>query len=116
MKIHNIIIVIFILAFIFRPELQSQTLYNGVGHINSYYQQTWNVAGLLDDMSTTTPRAVFVVKGLTSDDDVCVLRHCIIRNAGYGAYCYKASSEIRYCTIRNNTIGVYAAYGTTQQV
>jgi len=27
----------------------------------------------------------------SSDDNVCVLKHCTIQNASYGVYCYKAS-------------------------
>jgi hypothetical protein len=51
----------------------------------------------------------------SSDDDDCILEHCNIQNASYGAYCYNASPVIIYCNINNNTTGIYKAYGTTPQ-
>jgi len=51
----------------------------------------------------------------SSDDENCILEHCNIQNASYGAYCYNASPAIIYCNINNNTTGIYKAYGTTQQ-
>jgi len=30
----------------------------------------------------------------SSDDNVCLLKHCTIQNASYGVYCYKASPAI----------------------
>ena len=69
MKINCIAIVMLGFFLIFVPQAQSQTLYNGVGHIPSSHQETWNAAGLLQDMSTTTPVAVFIITGSTSDDD-----------------------------------------------
>ena len=46
MRITNIIIFSFSLIIISITEVQSQTLWNGVGHIPAYNQVTWNVAGL----------------------------------------------------------------------
>jgi len=70
MKTHCIALVIcvFLLTFV-APQAKCQTLFNGVGHIPESYQETWNVAGLLQDMSTTTPVAVFMMTGSTGDDD-----------------------------------------------
>ena len=48
----------------------------------------------------------------SSDDDECVLKYCTIQNASYGAYCYKASPDIKNCTINNNFFGIFASYGT----
>lgn len=36
----------------------SQIIWNGVGHIPTYYQETWDVAGLLNDMSAVEPKLV----------------------------------------------------------
>jgi hypothetical protein len=63
-----LVMLVFFLIIVHRA--QPQTLYNGVGHIPKGYQETWNVAGLLQDMSTTTPVKVFIMTGTTSDDDV----------------------------------------------
>lgn len=46
---------------IFALSVNAQTLWNGTGHIPSDYQETWNVAGLLQDMSTTTPKQVISI-------------------------------------------------------
>ena len=58
MRITNIIIFSFSLIIISITEVQSQTLWNGVGHIPAYNQVTWNVAGLLQDMSSVEPKLV----------------------------------------------------------
>jgi len=53
-----VLISIFMLLF---SASQAQTLYNGVGHIPTQYQETWNVAGLLKDMSTTAPKLLIEI-------------------------------------------------------
>ncbi|MBN2412115.1 right-handed parallel beta-helix repeat-containing protein [candidate division KSB1 bacterium] len=65
----NRFVLIILIFLMFISFIQAQTLYNGVGHIPSSYQQTWNVAGLLQDMSTTTPAEAFVVTGTNGDTD-----------------------------------------------
>ena len=69
MKINRSAIVMIGFFLIFVPQAQTQTLYNGVGHIPLSHQETWNVAGLLQDMSTTIPVEVFIITGSTGDDD-----------------------------------------------
>ncbi|MDZ7304878.1 MAG: glycosyl hydrolase family 28-related protein [candidate division KSB1 bacterium] len=49
--------------------IQAQTLYNGVGHIPAAYQERWNRAGLLRDMSTVEPKLVINVASLSGNDD-----------------------------------------------
>ncbi len=39
----------------------AQTLYTSVGHIPAAYQETWNEAGLLRDMSQVEPKLVIVI-------------------------------------------------------
>ena len=51
----------------------------------------------------------------SSDDENCFLQYCTIQNASYGAYCYKSSPPIKNCNINHNTIGIYKAYGASQQ-
>ena len=50
---------------------QAQTLYNGVGHIPGYYQEQWNRAGLVQDMSSVEPKKVINVAAMpgTTDSD-----------------------------------------------
>jgi hypothetical protein len=81
MKTLFYVVMIFCFFLTFAPQGQTQTLYNGIGHIPEGYQETWNVAGLLQDMSTTTPVKVFIVTGTTGDDDTefaarFILPHC----------------------------------------
>ncbi len=44
-------------------------MYNGVGHIPTNYQERWNRAGLLRDMSTVGPQLAIDVASLTGTDD-----------------------------------------------
>ncbi|MBC6951766.1 right-handed parallel beta-helix repeat-containing protein, partial [candidate division KSB1 bacterium] len=53
-------------------SVQAQTLYNGVGHIPAAYQERWNRAGLLRDMSLVEPKLVINVADLTGNDDLKV--------------------------------------------
>jgi hypothetical protein len=48
--------------------VQPQTLYNNVGHIPPSYQETWNVAGLLQDFSSTTADTVIMITGSADND------------------------------------------------
>jgi len=67
-------ITVLILVILFAQEFTyTQTLYNGIGHIPSSYQETWTNAGLLSDAPAITPKAVFVVpnmSGTTMDQKV----------------------------------------------
>ena len=56
-------VILAITSFIFFAQVQTQTLYNNVGHIPTAYQETWNVAGLLQDFSSTTADSVFMITG-----------------------------------------------------
>ena len=40
-----------------------------MGHIPYYFQVPWSEAGLMQDVSTITPVAVFVIEGTPTDDD-----------------------------------------------
>jgi len=42
-------------------KIYGQTLYNGVGHIPAAYQETWNKAGLIYEMSSGAPTMVKVI-------------------------------------------------------
>ena len=48
---------------------QAQTLYNGVGHIPGYYQEQWNRAGLVQDMSSVEPKKVINVAAMPGSTD-----------------------------------------------
>jgi hypothetical protein len=50
-------------------SIYAQSLYNGVGHIPTYYQERWNKAGLLRDMGSVEPKLVINFKNLSGDDD-----------------------------------------------
>lgn len=69
MKSRHLLLVVAFLATIVGFSVQAQTLYNGVGHIPAAYQERWNRAGLLQDMSTVEPKSVIDVASLTGTDD-----------------------------------------------
>lgn len=51
MKSDRSFLVVAFFATVIGFAAQAQTLYNGVGHIPAAYQERWNRAGLLQDMS-----------------------------------------------------------------
>ncbi len=73
MKSCRLLLVVAFFATVIGFSVQAQTLYNGVGHIPAAYQERWNRAGLLRDMSTVEPKLVINVASLTGTDDQKVL-------------------------------------------
>jgi len=69
MKSDRSFLVVAFFATVIGFAAQAQTLYNGVGHIPAAYQERWNRAGLLQDMSTVEPKLVINVASLTGTDD-----------------------------------------------
>lgn len=69
MKSLHLLLVTACLCLVSNSSIHAQTLYNGVGHIPAAYQERWNRAGLLRDMSTVEPKLVINVAGLTGTDD-----------------------------------------------
>lgn len=61
-------VILAIASFLFFAQVQTQTLYNNVGHIPTAYQETWNVAGLLQDFSSATADSVFIIAGSADND------------------------------------------------
>ena len=59
---HTIInvLVLLVLTFCVRG-IEAQILYNNVGHIPISHKEPWTHAGMLTDVSSITPKAVFVV-------------------------------------------------------
>jgi hypothetical protein len=55
------IITMILLILLAHVSAYTQTLYNGVGHIPIAYQETWNKAGLLRNMSSVGPKQVFMI-------------------------------------------------------
>ena len=49
-------------------SVHAQTLYNGIGHIPSAYQERWNKAGLLRDMSSVEPKLVINITTISGVD------------------------------------------------
>ncbi|MBN2010727.1 T9SS type A sorting domain-containing protein [candidate division KSB1 bacterium] len=69
MKKKNMIISLILLFLFTNINSYSQSLYNG-GKIPESCQETWHVAGLINDVSTITPVQVFTINaGLPTDDD-----------------------------------------------
>lgn len=62
MKCTSLLLIIVFITSVVVFSVQAQTLYNGVGHIPTYYQERWNRAGLLRDMSTVEPKLVINVE------------------------------------------------------
>ncbi len=58
MKSYRLLHVVAFFATVIGFSVQAQTLYNGVGHIPAAYQERWNRAGLLQDMSAVEPKLV----------------------------------------------------------
>ena len=56
-------VILAIASLFFYAQVQTQTLYNNVGHIPAAYQEIWNVACLLQDFSSTTADSVFMITG-----------------------------------------------------
>ena len=73
MKSYHLLLLVklFIAVFAALP-IQAQTLYNGVGHIPASYQERWNRAGLLRDMSSVEPKLVIIVANPTGPDDQAI--------------------------------------------
>ncbi|MGH7597887.1 MAG: hypothetical protein ACREOI_16180 [bacterium] len=69
MKSYRLLLLALFLGAFNGMPIQAQTLYNGVGHIPAAYQERWNRAGLLQDMSTVEPKSVIDVASLTGTDD-----------------------------------------------
>lgn len=69
MKSYRLLLIALFLGAITGLSIDAQTLYNGVGHIPAAYQERWNRAGLLQDMSTVEPKLVINVASLTGTDD-----------------------------------------------
>jgi hypothetical protein len=69
MKSCRLLLVVAFFATVIGFSVQAQTLYNGVGHIPAAYQERWNQAGLLRDMSTVEPKLVINVASLSGNDD-----------------------------------------------
>jgi len=69
MKSYRFLLVVAFFATVIGFAVQAQTLYNGVGHIPAAYQERWNRAGLLQDMSTVEPKLLINVASLTGTDD-----------------------------------------------
>ena len=61
MKTHYFALVMLVFFLLFVHQAQTQTLYDDVGHIDTLYQETWNVAGLLQDMSSIEPKTVYIM-------------------------------------------------------
>jgi len=61
MKTKHLSMIVTGFILVITAGVQSQTLYNGVGHIPASYQETWNVAGLLQDMSSVEPKLVIPI-------------------------------------------------------
>jgi len=55
MKVKSFIATLFLFLLMCVSQVNTQTLYNGVGHIPYAYKESWEVAGLLEDISTVTP-------------------------------------------------------------
>lgn len=73
MKSRHLLLVVAFHATIVCFSVQAQTLYNGVGHIPVAYQERWNKAGLLRDLSSVEPKKVITVSampGATHSDKV----------------------------------------------
>ncbi len=69
MKCYRLLLSALCLGAIMAQSVYAQTLYNGVGHIPTTYQERWNRAGLLRDMSSVEPKLVINVASLTGTDD-----------------------------------------------
>ncbi len=61
MRRKNLIVIIVSLIIIFTEENQSQTLWNGVGHIPTYYQETWNASGLWEEIDSAQPKLLIAI-------------------------------------------------------
>ncbi|MFQ6605946.1 MAG: hypothetical protein ACE5D8_10430 [Fidelibacterota bacterium] len=69
MKAFHLIIMIIIQFMVNNQAANSQTLYNGIGHIPVAYQERWNQAGLLTDFSNLQPRLVINFNCLPGAND-----------------------------------------------
>ena len=68
MKTKYFAVITFIFSLVVALSVQPQTLYNNVGHIPSSHQETWSVAGLLQDFSSATADTVIMITGSADND------------------------------------------------
>ena len=68
MKANRLLLVMAFFASVLCFSVQAQTLYNGVGHIPAAYQERWNRAGLLRDMSSVEPKLVINITTISGVD------------------------------------------------